>query len=339
MTIETLLKHVASFGLDPAGREPLDASEEDEPVAHLRAHKLLGLARAATAAGDLQLSRSQELRLETAQRAMAAVILEIDSVMLQFLSELGTEHLILLKGAAHAHLDYPEPSWRDYGDIDLFVGIDRFDEVESWFADRCHQRSFAPFRPAWEREFGKSTTLSDGRIEVDLHRNLSQGLALGVRPASVLAHRTTFELATVDVPALDRSARLVHAALHAMGGSRRPPLSGLSDVARMAQDPDRVRAAAGLAQDWDVGLTFATAIRHASEAVGPVPEPALDAIAHLAGSRNERVRIRILGRPDRSFRHDLVSGLMSVRGARARFTYLRLLAARTGTVATASESE
>ena len=48
---------------------------------------------------------------------------QLERVLLETVAELdalGAEFRVL-KGTAVAHLDYPDPSWRGFGDIDLLV--------------------------------------------------------------------------------------------------------------------------------------------------------------------------------------------------------------------------
>lgn len=328
-----LAAHLVSFGLDE--RAPYDVTAAPDVVECFRSAKVLGLARTAWLAGDLVLDDEQAAELSTAHASMMAVILELDALLLRMLHEVGPSGVIVLKGLAHAHLDH-DPSRRDYGDIDLYVSSERFAEVEAWYGGHGFGRTFATFAPDWDAHFGKSWTLSDGRLEVDLHRNLSQGLALGVRPPAVFARATTFRLAAVDVPVLDPPARLVHAAIHALGGSRTPPLSGICDVAHMAQDPSRVEQATALARTWDVAATFRDAVRLAAT-MAPLPAASL-AMLPREGSARERLRRRVLASDRRRFRHDVVAGLLSLRDPRLQVRYVRGLLTIHGSRSLGSEA-
>lgn len=320
------LAHVASFGLASPDRPALDARYDEGLIGSLRASKITGLAQAAYRAGDLILDDEQATALAAAQTALAAVNLEIDALTLSALVDLGHEGLVVLKGMAHAHLEYSDPSLREYGDLDLYVERSRFEEVESWFAGRGFDRSFSVFAPAWASDFGKSVMLSSGALEVDLHRNLSQGLALGVRPDDVLAARTTIVIGGVVVPILEGPARLVHAAIHALGGSSTPPLTGLVDIAHMSSDPRRVRASLELAKVWDVAGTLADAIAAAAGALGGVPAASLSVVENERGSVNERIRRRVLESAGHEFRRDALTGLLSLRSVGTRARFVRSLA-------------
>lgn len=324
--LSPILEHVASYGWDQ-NRPPVDARRVDGLVSMLRQKKVTGLAVASWKAGDLLLDPEQEADLAAVQAGLAAVALEIDSLTLRTLDEFGADRMIVLKGIVHAHLDYPDPSWREYGDVDLLVASDRLRDVELWFESLGFSRSFEPFGWRWEQQFGKSITLRSHRLEVDLHRGLSQGLALGVDVATLFERRSTFVHAGVEVPTLDSAARLVHAAVHAMGGSETPPLTGLIDIAHMASDPGRLEAAVRLAMQWDVSLTLADGVQAAAERVGGIQPKELATVAGLRGSANERVRRRILDRPGHGFRNDLLAGFVSLRGVRRRARFVASLVA------------
>ena len=324
--LSSIVDHVASYGWD-SNRPSVDGRGVDGLVAMLRLRKVTGLAVASWKAGDLLLDADQEAELASVQAGLAAVALEIDSLTLRTLNELGADGLIVLKGIVHAHLDYPDASWREYGDVDLLVAPRRLREVELWFESLGFVRSFASFGRRWDDEFGKSITMSSGRLEVDLHRRLSQGLALGVDTGALFEHRISFLHAGVRLPALDPAARLVHAAIHAMGGSEAPPLTGLIDIARMASDPARLEAGIALAREWDVALTLAHGVRLAAERVGGIPPSGLAMLAGTRGSANERLRLRVLDRPGHRFREDLIVGFLSLRGVRQRTLFASSLVA------------
>lgn len=322
------LRHVATFGIGHDGRPPFDATTVERIADDVRDNRMAGLALAAAKSGDLRLTGEQFEAVATAHAAVALVQLEIDAVLLRLLQSEGNHGIVVLKGTAHAFCDYPDPTWRQYGDLDLYAAPDRAEQLVTVLEANGFSRTFRPFVPLWDREFGKSTTVADQHFEIDVHRNLSQGLALGVRPVDVLARRASLRIATVDVPILDAPARLVHATIHAIGGSARPPLNGMSDIARMSQDTRRVRDALELARQWHVSGTFAAALRLVQQELGAVHPDALQLIASERGSTRERFATAVLARPNRRFRHDLVAGFASLRGVRDRSRYVGLIALR-----------
>lgn len=325
MTLSPLVAHVAASMLTDSDRPPFDARDLPNVVEQVRRAKVTGLAVAAMRSGSLVLADEVGEELASAQVALAALALEIDAMTLQALHDLGDDGILVLKGLAHATLDYPDTALREYGDVDLYVVNERIPEVERWFADRGFVRSFGAFAPRWSERFGKSITLSTDRLEVDLHRALSQGVALGVGPRDVMAHRTTFELAGVRVPALDAPARLVHAAIHALGGSEQPPATGLVDLVQMSANSARLGSALELAREWDVAGMLCDAVRLACGTIGVAPT-SLEIVAGERGSWNEQLRRRIVGRPGHRFRNDVAAGFLSLRDWGSRVEFARALA-------------
>ena len=82
----------------------------------------------------------------------------------------------VLKGTASSHLDYPDPALRTYGDVDLLVPGDHYEQaVRLLVSDGAHRRYPEP-RTGFDRRFGKGCSLRtpDG-LEVDLHRTFTMG--------------------------------------------------------------------------------------------------------------------------------------------------------------------
>lgn len=302
--------------------EPPDPAGFEEWLAGVRHARLLGAATIAVRDGKLSLGDREIDALETAACATAAVELELDTLALRIATDLGDLDPVILKGPAHASGDYAVPELRSYGDLDVLLS----DEAIERFVDRLPSgwtRVFPEFAPGWSRGFGKGVTLTDGRIELDVHRHLSQGLALGIDPDELRARRATVRIADVEVPVLDPVARLVHTSIHLVGGGPVAPLSGLRDVVVMVADDDRVAQAVDLAQRWDVVGSLGLAIRAAARSIGGVPPEVQRRVAPLGPSAGERVRLGILRRSGHSFRGNVAAGLLSVRGARGRLEFVR----------------
>jgi len=122
---------------------------------------------------------------------------------------------------------------------------------------------------------------------------------------------------------------MVHAAVHALGGSSTPPLNGLVDLAQMSRDVDRVRSGLALAREWGVPGTFAAALRMVERELGEgaIGSQQLEVVAGVRPTFRESLATRALSRPERTFRHDLVAGVLSLRSTRERARYVRRLAA------------
>ena len=134
-------------------------------------------------------------------------------VALRRLNDAGVPHR-LLKGVAVTYLDHPGTSWREFGDADVLVpeadwgaavaAIDSDPLFRSLFGDVVH-----PFG----EEKGMTFLTPDG-LMLDLHKRLNIA-GLGAKAVDVLFEsEEVFTIGDMEVSALSRPARLVHALLH-----------------------------------------------------------------------------------------------------------------------------
>ncbi len=162
------------------------------------------------------------------------------------------------KGAAIAHLDYPdELSLRTFGDVDLVIHPADWSRALAALTSAGFSRPSPELRPGFDVRFGKGATLvDDDEMELDLHLRFAVG-RFGVRAHTeelfgradhlVLGGRRVLTLAGPD--------RLLHACHHlALGG-----FSGL----RVARDVAQLL----LVSDVDWERTVATADRWGVTAV------------------------------------------------------------------------
>lgn len=203
-------------------------------------HRVTGLAVAAAEAGAFEnwasdptpdIRESHEIALRQSLDA------EAHSVRVtRRLSELGLENAVL-KGLATAHLDYPSPSLRVTGDVDVLVRRNDIETVVSELGRDGYLRTLPPFSASWERRFSSSVTLAaPAGPEIDLHISLIQGeLGRRLDADSLLRRGSGFELAGRTIPALDIFGRLVHACAHSAKGLV-PAMPSCCDIVRIASE-------------------------------------------------------------------------------------------------------
>ena len=273
--VTALLRGVAAFGL-PGTDQPIATAPPDDAtwqqllqrVAHQR---VPGLLLAAIDAGALPVTDEQRGdALERHQDAMSAV-LHLEQRLLELVGALEADdvEVVALKGSAHAHLAYPDPSWRFFGDVDLLVRTDQLDAAITSLSERCDlRRQSAELRPGYDRRFTKSVTLlePDG-TEVDLHRTLVFGtFGFRIDLGELFASAVTFPLAGRSVRALGPETRVLHTCLHAGLGDPRPRLNSVRDLAQLLltgdHDPDRVIA---LAERWELQAVVARGLQLCDE--------------------------------------------------------------------------
>lgn len=173
-------------------------------------------------------------RLRRIQRDIAAAQLRLRAAagdLLSVLDAAGFETRVL-KGLATAELDYPDPSWRHTGDVDLAVRLDELDDVRRLLATRGYTDHPNPFPEPLL--YGWTLDGPHG-IELDLHTRLFRRSPLD----DTLFADPGAPMVTLPGVALRAEHRLVHAAGHFIispPGTRR--LSGLIDVTRLLDRPD-----------------------------------------------------------------------------------------------------
>lgn len=217
----------------------------------------------ASAVDDGRIVLPDDQAHEVAQRWRAAMdhCLRVEATLLWLageLDELGIE-IRVLKGSAVAHLDYPDPSLRQFGDLDVLVRSGDLDRVVRLLEHAGLRRRFPEPRPGFAARYWKSVSLR-GDIEVDVHRTLADG-PIGPRlPVDDLwAEPEIFRVAGRDFSALAAEHRLLHSCLHAYLGPPPARLASLADVARgiAGLDPDAVRE---VARRWRVEPALVGAI-------------------------------------------------------------------------------
>ena len=146
-------------------------------------HRLLGLLGVAVRDEAVPVTAGQHDRSRSTSQAWLAHALRVERLLLEAtvaLDAAGLEHRVL-KGVALAHLAYPDPAWRVFGDLDLLVpGALLTEAVGCWSAALGLSRVEAELRPGFDDRFGKEALLqAPGGPELDLHRTFAQG-ALGL---------------------------------------------------------------------------------------------------------------------------------------------------------------
>jgi hypothetical protein len=248
----SLARTVAAYGLAgstldfPTG--PLPERDFERLVGSVLTQRLTGLLWAAVESGSLPVTPTQRERAEWLHVEALAGVLALERLLLEtveVLREHGVEPRVL-KGPVLAHVDYPEPSWRTFGDVDLLVRGDDFEKAAEVLASLGHRRRNPEPRPGFDRRYSKGTSFvtRDG-LELDLHRSFTMG-PFGVRLAvdALWSSSESYRMAGHRLEALAAEERFVHACYHAVLGDAHPRLMPLRDVAQLALghhlDADRI---------------------------------------------------------------------------------------------------
>lgn len=268
--VREVLLGVAAYGLPGACLElpsaPLGDEEWTATMRGVRQQRIPGLLLQAIDEGSFA---ATELQLEEAAEAHTAsmrLVLELERLLIEVTRRLGEAGISsrVLKGSALAHLDYPDPALRSFGDIDVLVPPHQYDRAVLVLQECGYHKRYDEPRPGFDRRFGKGAELrTPGGLEVDLHRTFVSGpFGLTVRLESLFESGTEFELGGQRLLALIPEQRLLHACFHAALGARPARLTPLRDIVQLALfgdlDVERVMA---LTTEWKVPAVVAVGIR------------------------------------------------------------------------------
>ncbi|UDY33934.1 nucleotidyltransferase family protein [Dermatobacter hominis] len=314
----------------PSDRDPeppvLDDPGADRFVAGAVADRVVGLALAAVDAGAVVVPPAAVERLASAQRESAGVALVLEAELLRvaaLLTGAGID-LRVLKGPALAHTAYPDPAWREFGDVDLLVRGPDLPRAADVLAVSGYERAFRPVGRRYETEVAKSVTLRSPRgWEIDLHRTVATGpWGVLVDPDSLWSPRADLELGGVDLPTLPPELHLAHALVHVGLGSPTPRGSNLRDLLQLGDGTVDRAEVLRLLRSW-------SALAPAREARGFLPpelRSGLDWLGHGEPTRRERRWMALHRRSPQPFRRLTIEGLVVAGPSRRSLRYLRAVA-------------
>jgi hypothetical protein len=293
--------------------------------------RLTGLAARAIADEAFPVSSEQRAEMEVLETDAAALCLRLDAVLLEVSALLApfAEHRAL-KGAATAHLAYPDPALRCYGDVDILVRSDHFDAALAALVQRSARPHFDEPRPGFTHRFSKGVAVDwVGGFEVDLHRTLAAGpLGQSVHLADLFEPADTFELGGAHLLALPREVRFLHGCYHAVLGSSRPRLVPLRDVAQMGLDPrlDDVEVLR-LAGSWRASAVVARAVSLAWETLQiDQPTTLSEWAATYRPTAPERRALRCYTSTEERYARQALAMVGSIKGVRGKISYIHALA-------------
>lgn len=255
---------------------PLDDDAWTRLLSEVRFHRILGHLVAAILSGELpaldeqleQASAARVWALETCLRLEADLLDAVD-----LLRAAGVD-VTVLKGPATAHLDYEDPSRREFGDIDVLVRSEHWDDAVATLRAAGYERRYQEVRRGFDRRFGKGACFrAPVGTELDVHRTLVMGPFGLTIPLSDLwdGEGTPLPLAGRVLRALPPELRFLHACYHAALGNPRRRLVPVRDVVEMlerARDPLDLDAVLEIARRWKGEIVVARAVRIADDTFG-----------------------------------------------------------------------
>lgn len=179
---------------------------------------------------------------------------------------------VWLKGLSAAHLDYPDPAWRNSVDVDLLIPRDAAAVALSALQQDGAERARIALGAEWERKFARSIELNAcSGVEIDLHLAIAVGY-FGVRldHHRLLAAPQQFNIAGTSVAALRPSSRLLataYAVVLSRGSSERLQRDLAQQLLVTGADWVEAVALAG-----EGALVIERALHAAAEAIPPLRE-------------------------------------------------------------------
>lgn len=316
---------LAAHGL-PGTRHTLPAApaapqQFPQLLDRLQRHRLIGLAAAAAQDGALVLDDDQREALQAAHLEAMCTCLHLEATMLEVARVFG-EHgidLRVIKGPASAHLDYPRPELRAFGDLDLLVRSADIDRATAVLSSLGFRRLSPEPRPGFDRRFGKGATFAaDDGTGVDLHRTFVMGpLGLRIDLDEVWRESASFTTAGTSVAALTGPHRLLTACYNAVIGDRSPRLSTLRDIVQLCLgDAADAEAVQDCAIRWGGEAVLAHGIQAAWSALKVADVVALSAWAARYEATHDDGRLLALY-------HDPAAGYAGLSWATARMLPVR----------------
>jgi hypothetical protein len=294
-----------------------------------RANQLLGLLADAVADGARELDADEHGLLQRAVAAelMVSVALERDLLVIAgVLDHEGVPYRVL-KGIANAHLDYPEPALRLYGDVDIAVAPTAMELAKAALEARGFGRVHPERRAGFDARYEKSILLfapGTGH-ELDLHRSFISGpFGHCFDPADLFAGAEWFDLGGRPLPALRREERFVHACLSATISDEVPRIRPARDVVQLLLHPDLdLDRALAVAHGWGMGVLVARAITQSLDAlgVGPLDHPLVPWARAYRPTRAEARRLHCYVGVSSSYVRRALSSMRELPSARDRASY------------------
>jgi hypothetical protein len=321
----------------PGGAPLPDAPLTDDVWADLLARscsqRLTGFLARAVCDGALPTRPDQAAQAAAAHREAMATVLLLERLLLDTADLLTAAGIAVrvLKGSSVAHLDYPELELRSFGDVDLLVRSEQFDDAVAALAQAGHRRRFPQPRPGFDRRFSKGTSFvtADG-TEIDLHRTFAMGpFGLTMKLGDLWTRASKFRVGGVELCALGPEERFLHTCFHASLGDNPPRLLALRDLAQVLLgnrlDLHLVRA---LAASWRADAVVARAVDLTWQTFR------LDvAVSPLAGwatayrpDHRERRALSAYTDPNGGYSARSAAALRAVPGVRDKAAFVRALA-------------
>lgn len=333
VTPAAVMGAIAGYGLPGAAPLPtgeLPAETWRAVLDHATRDRLTPLLAVAISEGALPASARQQEQANAAHEQAMRLCVLLERALLETAATFASSGVgfRVLKGPAVAHLDYADPAQRAFGDVDVLVASESYDDALTALRESGARRRFTEVRPGFDRRWGKGACLvaADG-TQIDVHRTFVAGpFGLTIDLDELFAASVPVVIGGVKIPALDRESRFIHACFHAALGDRVARLVALRDVAQLVLTTDLDHEVVmARAQRWRADAVVARALRLAWGRLGLAPHPWSQwALGHQADRFQTRA-LRAYTSESRTYATQVAAGLSAVRTVPEKVAYMRAL--------------
>ncbi len=326
---------VAATGLRGAEQRPSIEVPDADTMAELldvaTAERIPGHLVAAFDAGVIPATPEQRAEARRRHEEAMALDLVLERLLTETSSAFSDAGIVhrALKGPVVARTLYADPSLRSFGDVDLLVAADQFDDAVALLVARGGRRRYREPRTRFTSRFGKGVCVetSDG-LELDLHRVFVAGpFGLAIDARDLFEDPGTIVVGGVEIPVPGPDLAFLHVCYHAALGDRLPRYTTLRDIAEFlcggSVDVDHVLT---LAQRWRGRAVLQRALLLTGSYLPvEVPQPLRDWADTYRPDAFERSALAVYVSPDASYAARAATGVWAVRGFRRRAAYARAL--------------
>lgn len=327
---------IAAYGLAGSGSampsQPLDGAAWSGLRDQVTAERLVGFLASAIADGAFPVTAEQSRQSQRLHVTSMRVALVLEAMLLRvgdLFEARGIDYRVL-KGSAYAHICYPAPSYRSFGDVDLLVRSHDFDAAVATLLTVGARRRYPEPRPGFDRRFSKgaSFVLPDG-LELDLHRTFVSGpYGLTIDLPSLFTTMTEFDIAGRSLAALGSEERFVHACFHAVLGHAVPRLLALRDVAQiLLHEPLDTARVHAMAVSWQCEIVVAVAIVATWSRFELSDQVSLSIWAEgFEPSRDQLRLLNLYTGSTRSYAGQSIAAVRAIPGMRNKLSYVQAIA-------------
>jgi hypothetical protein len=326
---------VAATGLPGAEARPssevLDADVMAELLDLATAERIPGHLVAALDSGVIRATPEQ--RAEAGRRHEEA--LALDLVLERLLAETsstfsdaGIAHRAL-KGPVVARTLYAETALRSFGDVDVLVAADQFDEAVALLVARGGRPRYQEPRTRFTSRFGKGVCVVTGDgLELDVHRVFVAGpFGLAIDAQDLFADPCSILVGGVQIPVPGPDLTFLHVCYHAALGDRAPRYTTLRDIAEFLCTPSvDVDHVLSLAKRWRGRAVLQRALLLTGSYLRfEVPQPLRAWTDSYRPDAFERAALAVYVSPDATYAARAATGVWALHGTRRKLAYARAL--------------